>query len=181
MKYICFSILLAITLQLGAQDSSQHRWQGGAELDVLPYALGGSFVAGWVGKDQVRVRVLTADVRKPDVVTRSGFTQHRIKAYAFVADYFFQKDWKGFWIGGGAVLWNSSIQEKNSGVTASFSNYLLNGSAGYHYRFGKRYYLSPWAGISLRMAGDKNVLVGSSRYTLPLLNPEASLKLGLVF
>ena len=181
MKYICFSILLAITLQLGAQDSSQHRWQGGAELDVLPYALGGYFAAGWVGKNQTRIRLLTADVRKPDITTTKGFTKHRIHAYALVADYFFKPDWTGFWIGGGAVLWNSSIQEKNSGVAASFSNYLLNGSAGYHYRFGKRYYLSPWAGLSLRVVGDKNILVGSSRYTLPLLNPEASLKLGIVF
>ncbi len=167
--------------QLSAQDTTKPRWQAGAELDVLPYALGGYFAAGWVGKKQTRIRLLTADVRKPDIVTRSGFTQHRIQAYALVADYFFKPDWKGFWIGGGAVLWNSSIREKNTNVQADFSNYLLNGSAGYHYRFGKRWYLSPWAGISLRVGGDKNVLVGSSRYTLPLFNPEASLKLGIVF
>lgn len=181
MKILCLMAFIAMALPLDAQDSSQHRWQGGAELDVLPYALGGYFAAGWVGKKQTRIRLLTADVRKPDIVTRSGFTQHRIQAYALVADYFFKPDWKGFWIGGGAVLWNSSIREKSSNAKATFSNYLLNGSAGYHYRFGKRWYLSPWAGISLRVGGDKNVLVGSSRYTLPLLNPEASLKLGIVF
>lgn len=181
MKMIWVLLFCAIASQLSAQDSAKHRWQGGAELDVLPYALGGYFAAGWVGKNQTRIRLLTADVRKPDITTTKGFTKHRIHAYALVADYFFKPDWTGFWIGGGAVLWNSNIQEKNSGVAASFSNYLLNGSAGYHYRFGKRYYLSPWAGLSLRVAGDKNILVGSSRYTLPLLNPEASLKLGIVF
>lgn len=181
MKTIWLFACCILAVQLHAQDSSQHRWQGGAELDVLPYALGGYFAAGWVGKHQTRIRLLTADVRKPDLTTTKGFTQHRIHTYALVADYFFKPDWKGFWIGGGAVLWNSTIREKNSLASASFRNYLLNGSAGYHYRFGKRWYCSPWAGISLRVGGDKNVLVGLSRYTLPLLNPEASLKLGVIF
>ncbi|MBK9489386.1 MAG: hypothetical protein IPO07_11805 [Haliscomenobacter sp.] len=42
-------------------------------------------------------------------------------------------------------------------------------------------YLSPWAGLSIRVAGDTDVPVDNKRFTLPLFNPEASLKVGLYF
>lgn len=183
-QIIILACLCVSSLQVAhAQDTTiaKSKWQGGIELDVLPYLTGGYFGAGWVGKGHVRLRVLTAFVKKPDWSTPEGFTNHHITAYAAVADYFFKPNWKGFWIGGGPVYWRSTIQTDQQKQTAESNNWLLNGSAGYNFTFGKHFYLSPWAGLSLRVGGDTNVPVDNTTFTLPLWNPEASLKVGFIF
>ena len=181
-RWFLFLALLCF-LQAHAQNSSDTAtgdWQAGMELDVLPFALGGYFGASWVGKDLVRFRLLTAKVNKPDFTTNSAFTHHQLNAYALVADYFFKPGWRGWWVGAGPVFWQSTIISKSSGTQASFFNWLFNGSVGYQYRIKKRMYVSPWAGLSFRFAGNKNVPVGTERYTLPLFNPEVSVKFGFV-
>gem|GEM_PF-463375 len=182
MKYLFLTLLtmLVISISSTAQEHSK-QLNAGIELDVLPYATGGWFAAAWVGKEHLRIRLLAASVNKPDFTTKKGFTGHHINAYALVADYSLDEQWKGWWLGGGLVLWNSTIQTDAKLQTASFTNYLINGSAGYNISLTKNIYLSPWTGMSIRVAGEKNVPVDSKRYTLPLLNPEASLKLGIWF
>jgi hypothetical protein len=176
-------LLLATPFFVAAQDSTtaKSKWQGGLELDVLPYITGGYFGAAWLGKGHVRMRALTASVNKPDWATPDGFTNHHITAYAAVLDFFLKPNWKGFWIGGGPVYWRSTIQTDQQKQTAECNNWLLNGSAGYNFSLGKHFYLSPWAGLSLRVAGDTKVPVDNTTFTLPLWNPEASLKVGFVF
>lgn len=182
MYKLIFTVLLfyCSTTALSQQKVPQ-RFHAGIEIDALPYATGGWFAAAWAGKNQWRVRFLSASVYKPGFTTRKGFTNHHIRAYAVLADYSIRKEWKGIWMGGGLVLWNSHIQTDARIQTASFTNYLLNGSAGYNVKLHKNIYMSPWAGLSIRAAGDKDVAVDNKKYTLPLLNPEASLKLGFWF
>jgi hypothetical protein len=163
------------------QPAENSRWQGGLELDVLPYLTGGYFAAAWAGKGHVRLRGLTAGVNRPDLVTTEGFTNHHIEAWVLVGDYFLKSGWKGWWFGGGPVYWKSKIQTDQEQQTAHFSNWLINGSLGYHFLLGKRFYLSPWCGMSVRVGGDIDVPVDDKAYTLPLLNPEASLKAGVIF
>lgn len=182
MKYTLLLIAFCLTgAGIYGQSKKASTVHAGIELDILPYATGGWFAAAWVGKDRWRLRALTASVNKPDFTTQNGFTNHQIKAYAVVADRFLNSEWKGVWIGGGLVLWNSRIQSDARVQTATFTNYLLNGSAGYNIKLQKHIYLSPWAGISMRVAGDTKVPVDNKLYTLPLLNPEASLKIGIWF
>lgn len=182
MKFILlFSSLLFGFHSLDAQSHETKKNNIGAELDALPYATGGYFGALWVGKSKWRLRVLTADVNKPDFTTRNGFKNHRIHAYAVVADRFLKQGWKGWWLGGGLVYWKSTIQSDALVQTASFKNYLLNGSAGYNITIYRHIYITPWAGLSLRIAGDEHVKVDQQLYTLPFLNPEVSLKIGIYF
>jgi hypothetical protein len=157
------------------------KWNFGLELDALPYATGGYFGAGWVGKNKWRVRVLLADVNKPDFTTKDGFTNHHIKAYAVILDRFLKDNWKGWWIGGGPVYWKSNIQSDSSNATKNFDNLLLNGSLGYNFTIYKNIYISPWAGLSLKVAGNDEFILDNKEYNLPLLNPEASIKFGLYF
>lgn len=153
----------------------------GLELDVLPYATGGYFGAGWVGKDKWRGRALFADVNKPDFVTKEGFTNHHIKACAVLLDRFLKNDWKGWWIGAGPVYWKSNIQSEGSNATKNFDNFLLNGSLGYNFTLYKNIYISPWAGLSLKVGGNDEFVLDNKAYNLPLLNPEASIKFGIFF
>jgi hypothetical protein len=157
------------------------KWNFGLELDALPYATGGYFGAGWVGKNKWRVRVLLADVNKPDFTTKDGFTNHHIKAYAVILDRFLKDNWKGWCIGGGPVYWKSNIKSNSSNATKDFNNFLLNGSLGYNFTIYKNIYISPWAGLSLKVSGTDVFTLDSKEYNLPLLNPEASVKFGISF
>lgn len=181
MKFYLLFLTCCLSLYTQAQVNKPKKLQAGIELDVLPYATGGYFGAGWLGKDVWRVRALTAFVKKPDWSTKKEFSNHQIHAYALVVDRFLKKDWKGWWAGTGVVYWKSTIQTDAKIQTAQFNNLLLNGSIGYNITLCKHVYLSPWASLNLKLAGDKNVLVDNKNYTLPTLNPEASLKLGYTF
>lgn len=162
-------------------DQTSNKLNFGLELDVLPYATGGYFGAGWVGKDKWRGRALFGDVNKPDFVTKEGFTNHHIKAYAVLLDRFLKNDWKGWWIGAGPVYWKSNIQSEDSNATKNFDNFLLNGSLGYNFTLYKNIYISPWAGLSLKVGGNDEFVLDNKAYNLPLLNPEASIKFGISF
>ncbi len=151
------------------------------ELDVLPYATGGYFGATWVGKNKWRSRALVADVNIPDIITKEGFTNHHIRSYAVILDYFFKDNWKGLWIGAGPVYWKSNIQSDTSEATKKFENILLNGSLGYNFPIYKNLYISPWAGLSLKVSGGDEFILDNKEYKLPLLNPELSVKFGLYF
>ncbi|MEJ8843157.1 hypothetical protein WG954_12275 [Lacibacter sp. H375] len=175
---ICVLLLIAVSSQA---QTGQKAVQAGIELDALPYVTGGYFGAAWIGKAHVRVRLLTAGVNMPEFITRNGFSNHHISSYAVVADYFLKENWNGWWAGAGLVYWKSSIQTDAHLQTAGFENFLLNGSVGYNIRLHKNIYVSPWVGLSIRTGGDKNVTVDMKQYTLPLLNPEASVKLGFHF
>jgi hypothetical protein len=181
MKFFFLLLLVCDGLSTHAQVNEPAKLQFGVELDALPYATGGYFGAGWIGKDLWRIRALTAFVKKPDWSTSKDFANHHIHAYALVADRFLKKDWKGWWIGAGLVLWNSTIQSDAKLQTAKFNNVLANGSLGYNVTLYKHFYVSPWASLNLRLGGDKNIMVDNKNYTLPILNPEASLKFGYYF
>lgn len=182
MKIPCLIlILVCFGCHIQAQTIESKKLDAGLELDVLPYATGGYFGAAWMGKGLWRVRALTAYVKKPDWSTKNGFANHQIHAYAIVVDRFLKKDWNGWWAGAGLVYWNSSIQADTKMNTATFNNLLVNGSLGYHFTLNKHFYLSPWASLNLKLAGDKNISVDNKSYNLPLINPEASLKFGYQF
>ena len=164
-----------------AQDSTRKRTHIGAEVDILPFATGGWFIGGWLGEGKWRIRTLLTEVHKPDFTTTSGFTNHKITSIALLVDRFAKPEWKGWWAGGGIVYWASTIQTDLKQESSNFQNYLLNGSLGYNIKLGRHIYLSPWAGLSVRIGGDKDVPVDQKKYTLPLLNPEASIKFGAWF
>ncbi|TRZ46997.1 hypothetical protein D3A96_05380 [Robertkochia marina] len=156
----------------------------GIETDVLPYALGGFMGAAWMGKGHFRIRSLYAYVKMPKLITPDQFTNHRIRSFALLVDYFPKKEFTGWWAGGGMAFWNGSIQTKDQPDQNSdtrFRTYLLNGSAGYIFSFGEHFYLGPWSGLSIRVGGNRNIAVDTETYDPPLLNPELSAKLGWIF
>ena len=160
---------------------SRARMNAGLEQDVLPYVTGGYFAGAWVGKDHIRIRVITAKVHKPDFITKDGFTNNKIKAYALLGDYFLKSNWEGWWACTGLVYWKNSIQSDARALTANYDNWLINGSIGYSFKLGRHFYLSPWSGLHFRIAGNKKVLVDGKTFTPPFINPEASVKLGAYF
>lgn len=161
-----------------SQNDSASKVTIGIEQDFLPYATGGYFAGAWVGKGHLRTRLLTAYVHKPDFIITKGFTNNRVNAYAIVTDYFLRKGWIGWYAGTGLVYWKSTIQTDQKLATAHYENYLINGTLGYNYALSKHWYLSPWGGLHLKIGGANHVNIDGKIYNPPLLNPEASVKIG---
>lgn len=176
-RFYCIAFILLASLTTSAQAT----FTVGVEQDVLPWLTGGYFANVWAGKGHVRARALVAHVRKPDFILPDGFANNTVTAYALVGDYFLKENWVGPWIGAGLVKWESTIQDSGRTEGVSYSNWLLNGSLGYNWKFFGHFYAGPWAGLHLRMGGDTQVKVAGKTFHPPLLNPEASLKVGWHF
>jgi hypothetical protein len=180
MKALLILITFFISVNL-INAQSQERIKTGIELDVLPYITGGYFGAVWARKMHFGVRALYAKVNMPDFIVPEGFANNKVQSYALIIEYFLKKEQKGFWIGSGLVLWNGKIQTELQKETGFYHSLLLNGSIGYSIDLNRRFYLSPWAGLSLRISGDRNIFIDGQKYDPPVLNPELSLKFGFKF
>jgi hypothetical protein len=155
----------------------------GLELDVLPYILGGYFGAITIGKDDFSMRLLTAgNATKPDFIIPSDFTNNKLDAYAAMIDYrvypsYSSRDYN-IWLSAGLVRWNSSIENKQDHAISNYSNTLFSVGLSYQYFLSENFYISPWAGMHIRVAGESKIPVGNKTYNIPLFNPEASIKFG---
>jgi hypothetical protein len=181
VRISCFLFIVFHFLFSDGLFAQDNRVTVGLEQDVLPYIFGGYFGNIWVGKGHWRARVLVAKVNKPDFLIPKKFSNNRVTAYAVLGDYFLKSEWKGPWIGAGLVKWESSIQDKARTSTTHFNNWLLNGSLGYNWKIYKHFYAGPWMGLHIRVGGDKRVTVDTKTFEPPLLNPEASIKMGWYF
>jgi hypothetical protein len=158
----------------------------GLEIDVLPYILGGYFGAITIGRDNVSLRLLTArNATKPDFIIPSEFTNNKLDAYAALIDYRvnpinLRKNYN-IWLSAGLVRWNSSIENKQDHAISNYSNTLFSMGITYEYYLGFNFYVSPWVGMHIRVAGESEIQVGNKTYNVPLFNPEASIKFGYNF
>lgn len=157
----------------------------GLEIDALPYILGGYFGAITIGKYNYNLRLLMAgNATKPDFIIPSDFTNNKLDAYAAMIDY---RAYRNILFGkidlcisAGLVRWNSSIKNKQDHAISNYSNTLFSMGLSFQYFFGNHFYVSPWAGMHIRVAGESEIPVGNKTYNVPLFNPEASIKFGYI-
>jgi hypothetical protein len=153
----------------------------GTELDLLPYISGGYYVSAWYGIDQFRFRAILTKTTVPEFVLADGYTDNKLDVYAFIADYFFKKNFEGFWIGTGLESWDAQIKYEAENQTASYNNTVFTLGGGYVWKFYENFYLNPWVAFHYIIAGDKEVRVGGNSFKPNVLTPEASIKVGWHF
>jgi hypothetical protein len=182
-RLVIVCALVNCTLAGMAQDPNERSTllSIGIEQDILPYVFGGYFTNVWIGKGHLRSRLIAARVHKPDFLIKEPFTNNVVHAYAITGDYFIKENWEGWWAGAGLVLWRNSLQTTARMSIAHFDSWLLNGSVGYNWKFCRTFYAGPWAGLHILLAGNKNVVIDQNPYKVPVLNPEASVKVGWYF
>jgi hypothetical protein len=178
---IAIILLLAVTGNGVCQSSDKSRFTIGTEQDILPYLTGGYYAAGWAGKDHVRVRALTAQVNKPDIIVPEGFDDNWVTAYAVLAEYFLKENWQGWSASTGFVYWQNSIELEGGSKREDYDTYLINGSLSYSFKIYRQFYISPWAGLHLKVGGPDTITIDGQSFDQPLINPEASLKFGVYF
>lgn len=187
MKRIILLIGLFFTIgildQLPAQKNSlKHKCTIGTELDLFPYVSNGYYVSAWFGLDNknLRIRSILTKSQFPDFMLDDEFNRNTIKAYAAVIDIFLKSGYEGFWFGSGFEYWDGEIEDllKNK---SGYHAWVYTLGAGYVWKVWNNLYLNPWIAGHLRIAGDKNVLVGNELYQSNRFTPEISLKIGFHF
>ncbi|MFT5779359.1 MAG: hypothetical protein ACI837_002317 [Crocinitomicaceae bacterium] len=73
----------------------------GLEQDVLPYALKGFILTGWIGKNKYRNRFSYAQATRPGFILGDDVVEDRVKAFGISFEYFFKDDYTGWWFGPG--------------------------------------------------------------------------------
>lgn len=171
--------LLAITASI--QPATARQLSVGVETDALPLATGGYLAALWAGTPRWQVRTLLARVNMPNLARPHAFDRQQIDATAVLLDVHPLGATSPWWVAAGLVRWDGRLRDASTGVTENYDVWLLNGSAGWHRNVWKNLYVRPWAGLSLRAGGDRDIRVGDSTYDPLLLNPELSVKMGWRF
>ncbi|MBI5179500.1 MAG: hypothetical protein HZA04_09625 [Nitrospinae bacterium] len=176
-------LLLFITSPANAEvkEEKASAQTAGIELDVFPYATGGYYGSAWYGEDRLRIRGIIAQVNTPSFLLEKGFKDNRITAYAAVLDYFVDEGFKGWWFGGGAEYWDSSIAHDEERPTARYSNVVATAGCGYVWELSRNLYLNPWVAGHLMVGGERTVTVGTRSYDPPRFVPELSIKVGWKF
>jgi hypothetical protein len=179
---ICLTFVgMILGFSLSAQTAKKNYATIGFEVDALPFVTGGYYGSIWVGSNHFRYRAIVTQLYTPKFYLTDGFTNNKIQAYTLIADYFFQPNFEKWWVGTGIEYWDATIQADSKIATASYNNTIFTVGGGYVWKFYHNFYLNPWVGIHLRVAGDKDVPVDAKVYKTSLLSPEASIKLGWHF
>lgn len=183
-KTILISLLLLASTLFGQQiktDSLLTEKSIGTELDLLPYVSGGYYLSAWYGIDQFRFRSILTKTSVPQFVVADGYSDNKLNVVAFIADYFFKKNFEGFWIGTGLEYWDSQIKYEAENKNASYNNTVFTLGGGYVWKFYDNFYLNPWVAFHYIVAGDKEVNFGSNTFNPNVFTPEASIKIGWHF
>ena len=129
MKNSTLIIILILTSTIWGQqidtDSLITRQTLGTELDLLPYVSGGYYLSAWYGVDHFRFRAILTKTTVPEFVLADGYTNNKLNVYAFITDYFFKKNFEGFWVGTGLEYWDSQITYEAENQTASYNTPFL--------------------------------------------------------
>ncbi len=152
----------------------------GAELDVLPYVLGGYYGSVWVKYKNIRIRPIITKVNQPSFVYDKNFENLKTDVYALLFDYVFTEEegLKDLWLGAGIEQWNNEITEKNSKLTKEFNNIYFTVGGGYLIYLTDNLYLNPWCAVHAKIAGDSEINFVNNNFKSGVILPEVSLKVG---
>jgi len=178
---LVLSCTFTAVAQYSQDDSPVTRKTVGFELDALPYATGGYYGSAWYGLDRLRFRTVVAKINTPSFALEDGYEDNWINAYVLLVDYFFDKNFRGFWVGAGFEYWDNEIEHEQETVTASYDNTIFTVGGGYVWKFHGNFYLNPWIAGHFIIAGDSDVQVGSRIFNPKGFTPEGSIKIGWHF
>lgn len=154
----------------------------GVEVDLLPYINGGNYIGAFVSENGLKYRLVRAETNLPEFILDDNIDNVELEVYAFIIDYYFDKsNYEGLWIGAGFEYWQSSIDEKNGVKDVNLKQKIFTLGGGYVFRISDNFYINPWAAIHIDMGSDDYKMVGSTKYKIQDILPEASIKLAYYF
>jgi len=168
-------------------DSLKIKQTVGVAIDLLPpimSATNGHFGYSaqlWYGYKKIRVRGVIARFTMNDkLLGNEDFTHLETTATALIFDYFLKNNFKGWWFGTGAEMWNNTITSKIDNQDYTFKNYVATAGSGYIFKIYKNFYIEPWGAVHY-VLNDKKVSVGETEYKTKKIQGEVSVKVGWHF
>jgi len=185
LRTISLKILVVIIL-LSSSILAQNRnskYTFGSEVDLFPFISGGYYGSVFTGYENMRIRFVYAKSDIPEFILPDGFDKNTMKVCALLADYFINSENRinKWWVGIGFEQWQNAAHNKNDNKEGEFTTYIATAGFGYVFYLTDNVYLNPWSALHLRVAGEKEVIIGDSVYKNSLLLPELSLKIGVIF
>lgn len=175
------TLFTAFSFAQTGSNKPENKTTVGLEADAVPYLLGGYHGSVVVGYNQWRFRGVFVGLTTPNSLLDNGFKDNKIKVGALIVDYFFQPDWKKFFVSTGVEYLNGNLSHENVAATSNYNGILWTAGAGYVWKFYKNFYLAPHVAFTLRVSGDSQVAVGAFTQKLPSFQPEGGLRLGWHF
>lgn len=176
-----FITIINTSAQTENRKACKKEFHIGGELDLFPYISGGYYGSVFGNYEQVKIRLIYSQANVPKFILPDGFDKNKMKVYALLFDYFLNKEVSDLWIGAGFELWKNKARNETDKTEGSFENYIFTAGGGYVYYLTENIYLNPWAAFHLRIAGNKETEIGNAVYKSPLILPEVSLKIGVMF
>ncbi|MBK7867089.1 MAG: hypothetical protein IPJ75_08930 [Ignavibacteriales bacterium] len=179
-------VILLLTISplvghIGSMGLKKSNQTFGTELDLLPYLSNGYYLSAWYGIDRFRIRGVYTKTNIPGFLLKDGFKENKLTVYAAIVDYFFNDNFEGAWLGVGAEIWDSEIENEKEIGKAAYNNKIFTVGGGYIWKFYNNFYVNPWAAIHYVLSGETQIRLGNSIHKPGILTPEVSIKLGWHF
>ncbi len=152
---ILVCLMAGIVTPMQAQssaDQKERRTTFGLEADVVPYILGGYHGSVVVGYNQWRFRGVFVGLTTPSSLLDEGFKDNKVKVGAIIVDYFFQPNWKKFFISTGVEYLSGNLGHEKVSSTSNYNGVLWTAGGGYVWKFHKNFYLAPHVAFTLRVS-----------------------------
>lgn len=165
-------------------DSLKIKQTVGIAIDLLPPVMSaatghfGYSAQLWYGYKKIRVRGVIAGFQMPDkLMGNDDFKDLKTTAIALIFDCFRKYNFKGWWFGAGAEMWNNTITSKMDKNNYIFTNYVATAGSGYIFKIYKNFYVEPWGAVHY-ILNNETVEVEGTAYQTKKIQWEVSLKIG---
>lgn len=176
----CLLVWTTLPLTAAANTPEPQRQTVGVEIETVPYFFGGYHGSLFYGYEHWRVRGVIVNATL-DIGLSNGFEKNKLLVGAAIFDYFFQPEWRGWFLSSGFEYASGNISNKNVPGSADYKLWLFTAGAGYAWKFMGNLYIAPHVAFALRVAGDKTVSIQGVSQDTPLIQPEAGLRIGWHF
>ena len=168
-------------------DSLKIKQTVGIAIDLLPPVMSattghfGYSAQLWYGYKKFRVRAVIAGFRMPDkLMGNDDFKDLKTTAIALIFDCFRKYNFRGWWFGAGAEMWNNTITSKMDNNNYHFTNYVSTAGSGYIFKVYKNFYVEPWGAVHY-LLNNPTVAVEGTAYQTKKFQWEVSVKIGWHF
>ena len=165
-------------------DSLKIKQTVGIAIDLLPPVMSaatghfGYSAQLWYGYKKIRVRGVIAGFQMPDkLMGNDNFKDLKTTAIALIFDCFRKYNFRGWWFGAGAEMWNNAITSKMDKNNYNFTNYVATAGSGYIFKIYKNFYVEPWGAVHY-ILNNETVEVEGTAYQTKKFQWEVSLKIG---
>jgi hypothetical protein len=181
-KYLfLFTIYFSLALTMQSQETKTYNW--GVETELLAWRIGkfpkSFYLGGWYGQNHFKFTLATGYFDLVPNHLPDSFINDKTFILNLKCDYFFNEQYKNFWIGPSLLFENvNMISEEN--YSSEISYFSLGFSTGFLFLIKNLVYIGPSLQIHFPLGKHKYIISPDRFYYVPW-SLEPGLRLGVKF